>query len=278
VPLDAFLLAFAAAWLHGTSNVFLGRRRDPDAAIAVAMLVGVVVLAPAAVATWHVQRSALPFVAASALLELGYFAFLAAAYRAADVRLVYPVARGAAPVLVLVGAVTVLGRGASAGQVIGVLAVSAGIMLVRRLRLGRGPEATRGFALALVTALFIAGYTLVDKQGLEHASPVPYLELVMIAPALLYALAVARIRGRPALRYEASLPVALIGVALTVAYVLVLFALRHAPAASVSAVRETSVVIATVVAALAARERLEPLGLAGALLVAAGIALVALSG
>jgi drug/metabolite transporter (DMT)-like permease len=278
VPLDAFLLAFGAAWLHGTSNAFLGRRREPDAAIAVAMLVGVVLLAPAAAATWGVRRSALPFIAASALLELGYFGFLAAAYRAADVRLVYPVARGGAPILVLLGAVVVLGRGASAGQVAGVVAVSAGIMLVRRLRIGRGPDAARGFLLASITALFIAGYTLVDKQGLQHANPVPYLELVMIVPAIVYALAVAKRRGGRALRGETSVAVAAIGAALSVAYVLVLFALRHAPAASVSAVRETSVVIATLVAARAARERPEPLGLLGAALVAAGIALVALTG
>jgi drug/metabolite transporter (DMT)-like permease len=61
-------------------------------------------------------------------------------------------------------------------------------------------------------------------------------------------------------------------------YVLVLLALREAPAASVSAVRETSVVIATVLAALAARERPRPSRLVGATLVAGGIAIVALAG
>jgi uncharacterized membrane protein len=278
VPLNAFLLAFGAAWLHAISNVFLGRRRDPDAAIAVAMVVGVAVLAPVAVATWHVQASAAPFIAASGLLELGYFAFLAAAYRAADVRLVYPVARGTAPVLVLLGAVVVLGRSASPGQIAGVLAVSLGILLVRRVRLDTSADAARGFLLALVTALFIAGYTLVDKQGLRHASPVPYLELVMIVPSLVYAAAVARLRGLPAVARESTVPVATIGVALCATYVLILYALRLAPAASVSAVRETSVVVASGLATLAARERLQPVGFVGALLVAAGIALVALTG
>jgi len=278
VPLDAFLLAFAAAWVHGTSNVFLGRRREPDAAIAVALIVGVVAFAPLAALTWRVDDGAVPYIAVSAALELGYFAFLAAAYRASEVSLVYPVARGTAPVLVLLGAVVVLGRPTSVGQVVGVVTVAAGILLVRGVRLAPAAADARGFLLALVTGGFIAGYTLVDKQGLLRASPVSYIELVMIAPAGLYALAIARVRGLDALARETTVRLSAVAIILFGTYVLVLFALRLAPAASVSAVRETSVVIATGVAALVTRERVGPGRLAGAVLVAAGIALVAFTG
>jgi drug/metabolite transporter (DMT)-like permease len=278
VPLDAFLLAFAAAWIHGASNVFLARRREPDAAIAVALLVGVVAFAPIAALSWRVDLGAVPYIAASAVLELGYFAFLAAAYRASEVSLVYPVARGTAPILVLLGAVSFLGRGTSAGQGLGVVTVAAGILLVRGVRLGAAAADRRGFLLALITGAFIAGYTLVDKQGLRHAAPVPYIELVMPVPAALYALAIARVRGLDALARETTAPLAAIGAILFGTYVLVLFALRLAPAASVSAVRETSVVIASGVAALVARERVGVARFAGAVLVASGIALVALTG
>jgi drug/metabolite transporter (DMT)-like permease len=278
VPLDAFLFAFAAAWIHGASNVFIGRRPEPEAAIAVMQVAGVVAFAPIAVIGWRVEQSALPYIAASAALELGYFAFLAAAYRASEVSLVYPVARGTAPVLVLIGAVVFLGRGASTGQVVGVLTVAGGILLVRGVRLTVAAADARGFLLALATGVFIAGYTLVDKQGLEHAAPIPYVELVMIGPALCYTLAIGRVRGLRTLASEASLRVSAIGVILFGTYVLVLLALRLAPAASVSAVRETSVVVASGVAALVARERVGAARFAGAVLVAAGIALVALSG
>jgi len=278
VPLDAFLLAFAAAWVHGTSNVFLGRRREPDAAIAVALLVGVVAFAPLAALTWRVNTGALPYIAVSAGLELGYFAFLAAAYRASEVSLVYPIARGTAPILVLLGAVTVLGRETSVGQIIGVVTVAAGILLVRGVRLALAAADARGFLLALVTGVFIAGYTLVDKQGLERAAPVPYIELVMIGPACLYALAITRVRGLDALARESTVPLSLVGIILFGTYVLVLFALRLASAASVSAVRETSVVVASGVAALVGHERVGGARFAGAVLVAAGIALVAFAG
>ena len=108
------------------------------------------------------------------------------------------------------------------------------------------PGDARGFLLALTTAAFIAGYTLVDKEGLKHASPIPYIELVLVGPALVYAAAIARVRGVavPPPRAEATVRLGAIGVILFGTYVLVLVALKHAPAASVSAVRETSVVVA----------------------------------
>lgn len=274
----AFALAFTAAWLHAGGNVFLGRRSEPEAAVALMLLIGVVAFAPVAALTWRVEVEAVPYIVASALLELGYFAFLAAAYRAADVGLVYPVARGSAPVLALLGAVVIMGRSTSAGQIVGVVAVTIGILLVCGVGIADASSDRRGVLLALATAVFIAGYTLVDKEGLEHAGPIPYIELVLIGPALVYGAFVLRTRGGAAIRGEATPRLVLVALLLFGTYILVLLALREAPAASVSAVRETSVVIATVLAALAAHQPLRPSRIAGASLVALGVALVALAG
>ena len=274
----AFALAFTAAWLHAGGNVFLGRRSEPEAAVALMLLIGVVAFAPVAALTWRVETEAVPYIVASALLELGYFAFLAAAYRAADVGLVYPVARGSAPVLALLGTVVIMGRSTSVGQIVGVVAVTIGILLVCGVGIADASSDRRGVLLALATAVFIAGYTLVDKEGLEHAGPIPYIELVLIGPALVYGAFVLRTRGGAAIRGEATPRLVLVALLLFGTYVLVLLALREAPAASVSAVRETSVVIATVLAALAAHQPLRPSRVAGASLVALGVALVALAG
>lgn len=274
----AFALAFTAAWLHAGGNVFLGRRSEPEAAVALMLLIGVVAFAPVAALTWRVEAEAVPYIVASALLELGYFAFLAAAYRAADVGLVYPVARGSAPVLALLGAVVIMGRSTSAGQIVGVVAVTIGILLVCGVGIADASSDRRGVLLALATGVFIAGYTLVDKEGLEHAGPIPYIELVLIGPALVYGAFVLRTRGGAAIRGEATPRLVLVALLLFGTYILVLLALREAPAASVSAVRETSVVIATVLAALAAHQPLRPSRVAGASLVALGVALVALAG
>ena len=81
-------------------------------------------------ASRSVQSSALPYAGASVVLEVGYLALLARAYQGGQVSVVYPVSRGTAPVLVLAFGAAILGEGATAMQIAGVVAVSAGVFLV----------------------------------------------------------------------------------------------------------------------------------------------------
>lgn len=272
MPAAALALALAAAFVHALWNLLLARARDPEAATAVALLVSVLAFAPAAAASWRVEAEALPYVLGSGALQLAYFALLAAAYERSELSLVYPLARGLAPVLVLATSVAVLGAGASVQQAAGVVVVAVGILLVRGLR--RGPSA--GVAFGLVIAACIASYTLVDKRGIEHASPIAYLELLMLGPSVAYAAAVAGWKGLPALRAALTPSAVVAGIASFGAYVLVLLALRLAPAAPVAAVREASVVVATALAIPVLRERVGPVRLAGAAAVFGGIALLGL--
>jgi uncharacterized membrane protein len=124
-----------------------------------------------------------------------------------------------------------------------------------------------------VIAAAIGGYTVVDRYGIRHAAAGPYLLLVMLGPALAYPLLVGPRRVRAAV----SLATVVVGAASAAAYLLVLLALRLASAPAVSAVRETSVVIATALAALFLGERVTRGRVAGSVLVAAGVALLALS-
>jgi drug/metabolite transporter (DMT)-like permease len=273
VPAGALGLALAAAVAHAGWNLLLARARDPEAATAVALLVAVVAFAPLAGLLWDVEGRAVPFVVASAALELAYFALLAAAYARSELSLVYPLARGLAPVLVLLVAVTALGKGSSPAQAAGVVAVGAGVLLVRGIE---GERDGAGAGLAVGVAACIAAYTLVDKDGLRYADPIPYLWLVLVPVAAGYAAAQARSRGRQALRAEVRWPILAAALAMFGAYALALAALRLAPAAAVAAVRESSVVIATALAAVVLRERVTPQRLAGAVAVAAGVAAIAL--
>ena len=271
MPLDAFALALGSAFLHALWNLILGRERDPEAATAVALMVSVVVFAPVASLRWDAEATVWPYVAVTSMLQLLYFGLLARAYRHAEVSVVYPIARGLAPVIVLVAGVTVLGTGAAAAQVVGV-----GVMLVRGLGL-RGTGSSAGAAYGLAVAACIAAYTLVDAHGVEHADPIVYLELGMIPATIGYVgfLVVAR-GGSDRIRAAARPLPALAGVLSFVAYALVLGALLLAPAASVAAVRETSVLIAALLAVPLAHERVGPGRIAGAALVVAGVALIAL--
>ena len=202
---------------------------------------------------------------------------LAAAYSRADLGVVYPIARGAAPVLVLVGA-SVAGRGdPSALQIAGVLLVAAGVVALRG---GAAPAAGRDVLLALAVGATIAGYIVADDAGLEHAATIPYLCLVVGVPALIYAVAYAaragskvgadaRVRREPrappsldrraaaprrtpprraeraaALRAEIDARTAAVGLGMVAAFGLTLAALELADPAPVAAIREGSVVIA----------------------------------
>jgi drug/metabolite transporter (DMT)-like permease len=271
VPASAFALAFAAAVIHALWNLLVARARDPEAATAVAGLVGVIAFAPATAVVWDVEEAVWPYLLATALLHLVYFALLAGAYRRAELSVVYPLARGLAPVLILVVGVAALGVATSAVQAAGVCVVGAGILLVRGVR--RAADAS-GIGFGVVIGGCIAAYTLVDKEGIQHANPITYLELATALAATVYAAGVLAARGFRPLRRELSPATLVAGLAMFGAYALVLAALRLAPAAPVAAVRETSIVIATAGAALVLRERFGPARLVGAVLVLAGVVLL----
>jgi drug/metabolite transporter (DMT)-like permease len=265
----------ASAGLHALWNTLIADARDTHAVTAVALLAAAIIFAPVAALTWDVDGDAVPYVVASAAIELAYFAVLAAAYSRADLSFVYPIARGAAPVMVLAVSVALLGAALSAGEVAGVLAVAAGVLLVRGI--GREAAGGGGLALALTVAACIAGYTIVDDEGIRHAAALPYFEAVLILTALPYAATVALVRGPAALRAAAGGRAVVVGLAMFGAYALTLAALEIAEAAPVAALRETSVVMATAAAAVAARERVPAGRAVGVAVVVAGVAAIALA-
>lgn len=269
----AFTLAITAAVLHAFWNILLARARDPESATAVALVAAVIVFAPVAALRFDAEWSVWPFIVATSMLQLLYFALLATAYRKAELSFVYPVARGFAPAIVLVVSVVALGESTSPVQAVGVILVGVGVLLVRGLR---RPTDSHAFAFALGIACVIASYTLLDKRGITHASPVTYLELSMIPAAIGYAGAILALKGCVRVRAELGASAVLAGVLSFAAYALVLAALERASAASVAAVRETSVVMATAFAAVLLHERVSRSRFAGSVLVVCGIALLAL--
>ena len=158
MPLDAFVLALGSAFLHALWNLILGRERDPEAATAVALVTSVVLFAPVALWQFDADAGVWWYVAVSSMLQLVYFATLAAAYSRADVSVVYPIARGLAPVLVLVVGVTVLGIGASLPQAAGVCLVGVGVLLVSGLGSGHADGRGVGAAFGVAVASCIAAW------------------------------------------------------------------------------------------------------------------------
>src|ERR687896_257361 len=281
----ALALALGAAFLHALWNVLLAGSRDSVAATGALLLFGVVLLAPAALlsggfSSGALSSEALPFVAASAALELAYFVLLARAYRGGELGVVYPVARGSAPVLVLGAAVLGLGKGVSVLAALGVVLVAGGVLTLGLASVGRqrrhmrdldGPH-SRDLVLGLAIGGAIAGYTLVDSEGLDHADPLPYLFLIAAVTAVAYNGALLATGRAQELREALNGRMLAAAAATFGAYAMVLAALERAPAAPVAAVRESSIVIAALMAWLFLGEERR---LGGAVLVAAGVALIA---
>ncbi|HUP82770.1 MAG TPA: DMT family transporter [Candidatus Limnocylindria bacterium] len=272
MPLTALAIALGAAVIHARWNLVIARSTDNQAVTAVAIFAGTLVAMPLALIRWNVQPEAWPWIIASSVLELVYFYLLTTAYRRAEMSLIYPIARGMAPVIVLIVSI-VFGVAFHPWQIAGVALVGGGVMLVRGIG---GGARWSDVLLALSVATAIAGYTLIDKQGVRYADPITYLFLILVAPAVGGVLFVAARGGWGRIQKAIGWQPVAAGIGTTVSYGLVLVALGLAPAATVAAVREVGVVFAVFLGAVFLREAVGPTRWIGALVVALGVALVVL--
>src|SRR5690349_5690512 len=119
MPTSALLLALAAAVVHAGWNLLLAGAGDTRPAAAAPLLISVAVWVVPAVAVWRIESEAVPYLIGAAVLQLAYFALLAAAYEAGEMSLVYPLARGSAPVIVALIAAAGAGGAISGVQGLG---------------------------------------------------------------------------------------------------------------------------------------------------------------
>ncbi|TMD91813.1 MAG: EamA family transporter [Chloroflexi bacterium] len=281
IPL-AIALALAAAALHGTWNVLVKVSGDPTATLTRATVAGALLMTPPAFIAWLVEGKpilaprAAGLAALSAALELVYIYLLSAAYRRGEVSVVYPIARGSAPLLAVLAGLGLLGERLATPQLVGVGLLLGGILAVTL------PQTSgRATLPALLTGVAIAAYTSVDRVGVRLAQPWLYgwLLLVLLAIGLVLAQWMVAKMGRApsASRQITWRQAALIGVFIWSGYLLVLLALSIAPLSVVAPVRETAVVAVAVWGVWKLRERrAAALKLSGALATLLGVALLAL--
>jgi drug/metabolite transporter (DMT)-like permease len=215
-------------------------------------------------------RPSWPFIAASTVFQIGYFALIARTYGIADMSETYPLMRGTAPLLVAIASVALLGATLAPLAWVGIAVICAGIL---SMAAGRRARRNKGVVLALLNAVVIAGYTLIDGAGVRRSgAPGAYTLWIFLltgAPLTLWALAA---RGEVFLRYIAgNWRLGMVGGFGTAAsYGLALWAMTVAPVAVVAALRETSILFGTAISGLLLRERVGPARIAGACIIAAG--------
>jgi len=267
-----------AAVFHAAWNALLKASENPLSLATRALTWGTVVSLPPVAATWFLTgHPGLPWAGwllalASAFLELIYFITLSLAYRRGELSVVYPIARGTAPLLAVLVGLVLLGERLHTVALLGVVALLGGIWAIRR-------PAAAGSALwpALLTGVMIAAYTSIDRLGVRLGSPWIYAWLLWLFGAILL-IVYTTIRGVPGSHLTDEPGVSLIvGVLMTAAYFMILFALSVAPLAIIAPLRESAIVLVTAWGIWRLGERRGAwLRLAGALAIVAGIALLTL--
>lgn len=227
------------------------------------------------------DRSSWPFLATSTVLQVVYVCLVVAAYKSGDMSQAYPIMRGTPPLLVALVSGPLIGEVLPLGRWVGIGFISAGVLaLAFEARLRAGPGHGRTTALALVNAMFIASYTLVDGIGVRKSGvPVAYtmwLFVLNALPLMLWVLARHRQTFWPHLRGRLHLAV-IGGVGTLGSYGLALWAMTIAPIAVVSALRETSILFAILISAVFLKERIGWQRVAAAVLIVIGIMVIRLS-
>jgi drug/metabolite transporter (DMT)-like permease len=220
---------------------------------------------------------ALAFVAASAVVHIAYTYGLLHSYRLGEFGRAYPLARGTSPLLVAVGAWFLADEHLAAIQIAGVSIVAASLMAI----VFAGGRPTRAdvpaTVAALLTGVTIASYTVLDGLGVRHShNPLGYISLLFLLQGpVIAAIAGVALRGKVGALRSGDVPAGLVAGALSlVAYGMVIWAQTHGPLALVSALRETSVITAALIATLLFHEPLGRRRLGPAIAVVAGIILI----
>jgi drug/metabolite transporter (DMT)-like permease len=267
----------AAALLHATWNALIKASRD--VVLDTALVVAGAALIAALPILWlpAPEPASWPYLGASAIVHQGYFALLAAAYRRGDLSFAYPLMRGLPPLLVALGGLVLLPDPRSAWLWTGIVAISLGVLSIGGLHPRQLLERARPAAFAAGNAAVIATYTLIDGIGVRLSGTAASYGLWLFFLIAWPYVGVAVWSRRAALfahmqRYWwRGLLGGTLGIA---AYVIALWAMTQAPVAAVAALRETSVIFAAVIGAWLLKEPFGRHRIAGACLVALGIALL----
>ena len=285
MPLSALALVITAAALHAGWNLIVKGAGQRQVFAGWAVAVGGLVCLPLLALGAPVPAAVWPYAVASGLVEAAYFVLLIRAYERGDFSLVYPVARGAAPALLALWGVILLGeRPRPAGVIglafllLGLVVVGGGRLLSRRAGITVGGG---GVATALGVALCISVYSAIDGAAVRLAPSPSYLALIMVLTAAFAAPFVfARCGLRDAVAcWRAQAPrIILVGVLSPVAYLLVLRAYAISGVAYAGALREVSIVLAALAGWLLLKEPFGAVRVAGSCLIFAGILVIAVAG
>ncbi len=287
LQLHLMVLVLLAAVLHATWNAVVKLSGDQFLSFTAIRATGTVVATGLVFFMPVPAGDAWPYLVAGVAIHNCYYVVLLQAYRFGDLSHVYPLARGVAPVTVAVLAAVFAGEVPSTGAMAGIVLVSAGIVSLMFTGRGAGNETAgggggdlRAVIMAVATGFFIAGYTVVDGIGIRLGETVfGYIVWLNVGEGIPFMIAAVAMRPKevgPFLKIHWPRTTGT-GLLVVLAYGLVLYALSQGAMAHISALRETSVLFATVIGVVLLREPLGWRRVAAAAVIVAGVILMQVS-
>jgi drug/metabolite transporter (DMT)-like permease len=267
-----FSLVLLAAALHAIWNAVIKGTGDKTIAIGLVAL-GHMVLGLIGAAFFPLPDiKVIPFILVSTIIHWGYYYSLTTAYKFGDLSLIYPIARGISPIIVTVFAFFWINERLSWGEMGGVLLISSGILFLG-LRSLSNEKSIPALVFALTTGVLIAAYSVTDGFGVRLTeNPLSYIAWLFIAEGFVVFYIFGRFKVRLLTSSFSEIMLGFFaGVISTIAYGLALYAKSLAPLGIVTALRETSVIIATLIGVVWFKEK--PIGyrIAAASIVFSGI-------
>lgn len=285
MPVSALVLLIIAAILHTVWNLFVKRAREKQVFTWWALILGMLCFSPLLLQVRTFPPSIWLYVLSSALMEAIYYLVLIRAYQYGDFSLVYPMARGTAPALLTLWAILFLGERPAFTGFLGIGLLIGGLVLVGGTTWWRQRKtssiAGTALGLALVTACCVSIYSAIDGAAVRHVAPLPYTVLVVgLSGVLITPLIVVRYGGKIMLtEIRASWwRILFAGIFSVLTYMLVLWAYSFSSVSYGGAIREISVIFAAFIGWRWLGEGFGRARLLGALLIFAGILIIALTG
>lgn len=278
MSISIFLVVLAAAFLHALWNALIKLGTSKVGAMVILSIIEIPIGLAVVAVMPAIELAAVPWVIAAGMTHFFYKFFLSYAYERGDLSRVYPIARGAAPMLVAFVGAALLSDEMSFQQYIAIAVLASGILFMARGIFSSG-ENRRMLPFALGSALATATYTLIDGTGARISnSAVAYVAWVFVADGLFFTLGMLALHGRKVIPTDghAWRMGSLASAASFGAYAISIWAMTKAPIALVAALRETSILFAVLIGWLAFGERMTGEKLVASLIIVTGVILTRL--
>jgi len=277
--LPSLLCVLAAAILHASWNLIVKQNEDKLISAWLIVTIPCILLCPFLLLTGLPPKEAWPMLVTSGIIHACYITWLANAYKHGDLSVIYPIARGLAPILVALAAPVILGERLSLQAIAAIALVGGGICFIG-LSARRSSARLTSLAWAAATAVSTAAYSIVDKVGVMRANVFAYIVILWalmslcMTPWVFLTRSPAQVAAVWRLRRG---PTIIGGLFSAAAYLLVLFAMQFTQVSYIAALRESSVVIGAILGWRVLGEPFGVLRILASLVVATGLVLLVLA-